>query len=139
MHSQQFQKTTTLHTKVRGRNRIGAQGKGQRNLSLSSFTGRPSLEVKKSAKCQVKLFRVNHLTNVRSRAYNYHRARTTHSKKGNKVRYEFQIIKTVEIDSKNLKLVSSEEEALEMLKNGWGIEIGEQEIRLVHVGHGMDK
>lgn len=55
------------------------------------------------------------------------------------MRYEFQIIKTVEIDSKNLKLVSSEEEALEMLKNGWGIEIGEQEIRLVHVGYGMDK
>jgi len=60
-------------------------------------------------------------------------------RKGNQMRYEFQVIKTLEIDSKNLKLCTSEEEALELLKNGWGIEVGEPEIRLVHVGHGMEK
>lgn len=55
------------------------------------------------------------------------------------MRYEFQVIKTVEIDSKNLKVCTSEQEALEMLNNGWGVEVGEPEIRLVHVGYGLDK
>lgn len=121
-----------MHTKVRGRNRLGAHKERGREICPFLALARLNLKVKKSARC-------HHLTNVRGMVYNHYRARPTHSKKGNKVRYEFQIIKTVEIDSKNLKLVSSEEEALEMLKNGWGVEVGEQEIRLVHVGHGMDK
>ena len=55
------------------------------------------------------------------------------------MRYEFQVIQTVEIDSAKLKNVGSEEEAREMLAQGWGIKVGEPEIRLAHVGHGLDK
>ena len=52
------------------------------------------------------------------------------------VRYEFQVVKTLVIDSKYLKNVDSEEAARELLANGWALEEGEPEIRLVHVGHG---
>jgi hypothetical protein len=55
---------------------------------------------------------------------------------GEIMRYEFQVIKTVAIDSTHLN-VGDEEQAREFLANGWGIETGEVETRLVHVGHGL--
>ena len=54
------------------------------------------------------------------------------------MRYEFQVIQTVEIDSAELKNVGNEEEAREMLAKGWGVKVGEPELRLVHVGHGVN-
>lgn len=61
------------------------------------------------------------------------------ARKGNKMRYEFQVTKTVVIDSKDLN-VGNEEEAREMLANGWGkYDTDNVQTVLVHVGHGEDK
>lgn len=52
------------------------------------------------------------------------------------MRYEFQVIQTVVIDSEHLANVDSEEKARELLANGWGVKVGEAKTELVHVGHG---
>lgn len=54
------------------------------------------------------------------------------------MRYEFQIVQTVVIDSEHVN-VNSEEHARELLANGWGVKVGEANTELVHVGHGKAK
>lgn len=48
------------------------------------------------------------------------------------------MVQTVVIDSEHVN-VTSEDQARELLANGWGIKVGEAKTELVHVGHGEAK